>query len=73
MVARIVKRALSTHSPREWPDIRVVNPRKTQLIDALKESYPESQFGQFAMAPDPFWAWVSSVLDPQDSIKELLN
>ena len=25
------------------------------------------------MGWDPFWAWVCSVLDPQDSIKELFN
>ena len=28
---------------------------------------------QFSMGWDPFWAWVYSVSDPQDSIKELLN
>jgi len=27
----------------------------------------------FYLAPDPLWAWVCSVLDPQDSINELLN
>jgi len=25
------------------------------------------------MGSEPFWAWLCSVLDPQDSIKELLN
>ncbi len=25
------------------------------------------------MGSDPLWAWVYAVLDPQDSIKELLN
>ncbi len=28
---------------------------------------------QFLMGWDPFWAWVCSVLDGQDAIKELLN
>jgi len=28
---------------------------------------------QFYIGPEPFWAWVYSVSDPQDSIKELLN
>ncbi len=45
----------------------------TQLIDALNESYPDSRFSQFFLAPEPLWAWVCSVLDPQDSIKELMN
>jgi len=28
---------------------------------------------QFRFGSEPYWAWVCSVLDPQDSIKELLN
>ena len=28
---------------------------------------------QFYIGPEPFWAWVCSVSDPQDSIKELFN
>ncbi len=28
---------------------------------------------QFYIGPEPFWAWVYSVSDPQDSINELLN
>ncbi len=28
---------------------------------------------QFQMGWNPLWAWVCSILDPQDSIKELLN
>jgi len=28
---------------------------------------------QFYIGPEPFWAWVCSVSDPQDSIKELMN
>ena len=28
---------------------------------------------QFYIGPEPFWAWVCSVLGPQDSINELLN
>jgi hypothetical protein len=27
----------------------------------------------FKMGWNPFWAWVCSVLDPQDAIKELMN
>ncbi len=28
---------------------------------------------QFLLPPKPLWAWFCAVLDPQDSIKELLN
>ena len=28
---------------------------------------------QFYLGWNPLWAWVCSVLDPQDAIKELLN
>ncbi len=38
MVARIMERAISIHSPREWRGIKVVSYYKTQLIDALIES-----------------------------------
>jgi len=33
----------------------------------------EAKKCQFLLTPEPLWAWLSSVLDPQDSIKELLN
>ncbi len=28
---------------------------------------------QFSMGWDPFWAWLCSILDRHDAIKELLN
>ncbi len=30
---------------------------RTQLNDALIDSYPDLQFGQFSLAPEPLWAW----------------
>jgi hypothetical protein len=50
-----------------------VIPAKTQLNDALIESYPDSRFGQLSLASEPVWVWGCSVLDRQDAIKELLN
>ncbi len=52
---------------------KVVNHPQTQLNDALIESYPALRFCQFPLSSEPLWAWVCSVLDPQDSINELLN
>ncbi len=46
---------------------------RTQLIDALNESFPDSRLCQFSLGSEPLWASVYSVFDPQDSIKELLN
>ncbi len=34
---------------------------------------PKAKKCQFYLLPEPLWAWVCSVLDPQDSIKELMN
>jgi hypothetical protein len=31
------------------------------LNDALMESYPDSRFSQFVLAPEPLWAWLYSV------------
>jgi len=45
MVARKMERVLSTHSPREWPGIRVVNHPQTQLNDALIESHRANALG----------------------------
>ncbi len=28
---------------------------------------------KFLLGSEPLWAWVCSVLDPQDAIKELMN
>jgi len=50
-----------------------VKDARTQLNDALIDSYPDSRFCQFYMGWDPFWAWVCCVLDRQDAIKELFN
>jgi len=33
----------------------------------------EAKMSHFSMGWNPFWAWVCSVLDPQDAIKELFN
>jgi len=34
---------------------------KDELNDALMESYPVSQLGQFSLGLEPLWAWVWSV------------
>ncbi len=39
----------------------------------LIPSASQTKMSQFPIGWNPFWAWVCSVLDPQDSIKELLN
>ncbi len=39
----------------------------------LIPSSSQAKMSQFYMGLDPLWAWVCSVLDPQDAIKELLN
>jgi len=51
--------------------------RRSRLtgLDAplLITSSTEARMSQFYIGSDPLWAWVCSVSDPQDSIKELLN
>ncbi len=44
-----------------------------KLYDALIEPYPDSRFGQFSLSSEPLWAWLYSVFDRQDAIKELMN
>ena len=44
-----------------------------KLYDALIELYPDSRFGHFSLSSEPVWAWLYSVFDRQDAIKELLN
>jgi hypothetical protein len=36
---------------------------KTQLNDALIESYADLRFGQFSLGLEPLWDWDCSVLD----------
>ncbi len=57
---------------KEIAEVKLIHAR-TQLNDALMESYPDSRFGQFSLALEPLWAWVCAGSDPQDSIKELFN
>ncbi len=45
--------------------------RDNQLNNALSESDPALRFCQFSLASEPPWAWLCSVLDRQDAIKEL--
>jgi len=52
---------------------KAVKDAKTLLIDALNESYGDSRFCQFTSGLEPLWAWLYSVLDPQDLIKELMH
>ncbi len=46
---------------------------RTQLNDALIESYPDSRFGQFSLSSEPLWARVCAALDRQDAINKLIN
>ncbi len=39
----------------------------------FKTTQTQSIKCQFSLGSEPFWAWVCSVLDPQDAINELLN
>ncbi len=45
--------------------VRVYCPSKTAQMQFIK--------CQFYISQEPFWAWLCSVLDNQDAIKELLN
>ncbi len=50
---------------------RVVNPHRTQLNDALNESYPDSRFSQFSLPPEALQAWVCSAWPGEHSQNDL--